>query len=138
MRGGEGLRFEYKINSPITAEEVAVVFQASGIIRPVDQLERIQRMIDHADITITVWDDDKLIGIARAITDYSYCCYLSDLAVDKAYQKRGIGKQLIKELQKQLNEETSLLLLSASNAMDYYPRVGFNKVENAFFIQRKQ
>lgn len=127
----------YKVNAPITAEEVAHVFRASGIKRPVNQLERIQRMIDHADITITVWDDHKLIGIARALTDYSYCCYLSDLAVDAAYQNRGIGKQLIKELQKQLNEEISLLLLSAPNAMDYYPRVGFNKAENAFLIQRK-
>ncbi|MBP1933637.1 putative N-acetyltransferase YhbS [Ammoniphilus resinae] len=63
---------------------------------------------------------------------------LIDLAVDKAYQNRGIGKQLIKDLQKQLNEETSLLLLSAPNAMDYYPRVGFNKAENAFLIQRKR
>ena len=132
------MSLEYKVNSLITAEEVADVFRASGLKRPVDQLERLQRMIDNADITITCWDDNKLIGIARAITDYSYCCYLSDLAVDKAYQNRGIGKQLIKELQKQLNEETSLLLLSAPNAMDYYPKVGFNKAENAFIIQRKR
>jgi len=132
------MSLEYKVNSTITAEEVANVFRASGIKRPIDQLERLQRMIDHADITITCWDDNKLIGIARAITDYSYCCYLSDLAVDKAYQNRGIGKQLIKELQNQLNEETSLLLLSAPNAMDYYPRVGFNQAENAFLIQRKR
>jgi N-acetylglutamate synthase-like GNAT family acetyltransferase len=129
---------EYKVNAPITAEEVADVFRASGIKRPVDQLERIQRMIDNADITITVWNDNKLIGIARAITDYSYCCYLSDLAVDKEYQKSGIGKQLIKELQQQLSEEISLLLLSAPSAMDYYPSVGFNKAENAFLIQRKR
>lgn len=138
LRGGESVDLDYKINSPITVEEVANVFQASGIKRPVHQLERIQRMIDNADITITVWDGDKLIGIARTITDYSYCCYLSDLAVDKAYQKRGIGKQLIKELKKQLNEEISLLLLAAPNAMDYYPRVGFNKTENAFLIQRER
>ena len=132
------MSLEYKVNSPITAEEVAEVFRASGIKRPVDQLERLQRMIDHADIIITVWEDNKLIGIARAITDYSYCCYLSDLAVDKGYQKQGIGKQLIKELQKQLNEETSLLLLSAPDAMDYYPRLGFNQLENAFLIPRKR
>ena len=64
----------------------------------IEQLERLQRMIDNADITITCWDDNKLIGIARAITDYSYCCYVSDLAIDKAYQNRGIGKQLIKDI----------------------------------------
>jgi GNAT superfamily N-acetyltransferase len=83
----------YKVNSPVTAQEVAELFRSSGIKRPVDQLERIQRMIDHADLTITAWDGSKLVGIARAITDYSYCCYLSDLAVDRAYQNLGIGKQ---------------------------------------------
>ncbi|MBP1932781.1 GNAT family N-acetyltransferase [Ammoniphilus resinae] len=132
------MSLEYKVNAPVSAEEVANVFRAAGLKRPVDQLERIQRMIDYADITITVRDGNKLIGIARAITDFSYCCYLSDLAVDKDYQKRGIGKQLIKELQKQLGEETSLLLLSVPDAMEYYPKVGFNKAENAFLIQRKR
>lgn len=67
LRGGESVDLEYKINSAITVEEVANVFQASGIKRPAHQLERIQRMIDNADITITVWDGEKLIGIARAL-----------------------------------------------------------------------
>lgn len=132
------MSIEYKVNAPINAEEVANVFRASGIRRPVEQLERIQKMIDNANITITAWDESKLIGIARAITDYSYCCYLSDLAVDEEYQRKGIGKALINELQNQLSEEISLLLLSAPNAMDYYPHVGFNKANNAFLIPRQR
>ena len=132
------MELAYKVNTPVTAQEVADLFRSSGIRRPVDQLERIQRMIDHADLTITAWEGGKLVGIARAITDYSYCCYLSDLAVDRAYQNLGIGKQLIQKLQEQLTEEVSLILLSAPNAMEYYPRVGFQKAENAFLIQRKR
>jgi len=67
----------YKINSQISAEDVSKLFKVSGIIRPSDDLNRIQGMIDNADITITAWEQEKMIGIARAITDYSYCCYLS-------------------------------------------------------------
>src|SRR4051812_22474132 len=85
----------YAVNGEITAIDVANVFIASGIKRPSEDLDRIQRMIDQADITVTAWNQDKMVGIARAITDFSYCCYLSDLAVDQKYQKMGIGKKLI-------------------------------------------
>jgi GNAT superfamily N-acetyltransferase len=74
---------------------------------------------DHADVNISAWDGVRLIGIARAITDFSYCCYLSDLAVSKEYQKTGIGTELVKRLREHLGEEVSLLLLSAPTAMDF-------------------
>lgn len=126
----------YKINTPLQAKEVADVYKSSGIKRPADDLERIQRMIDHADITISAWDEVRLVGVARAITDFSYCCYLSDLAVDMDYQKMGIGTQLVERLRAHLGEEVSLLLLSAPTAMEYYPRIGFKKTEKAFLIPR--
>ncbi|WP_337100033.1 GNAT family N-acetyltransferase [Paenibacillus sp. YIM B09110] len=128
----------YLVNKPLQASEVAEVFKASGIKRPHEDLERIQRMIDNADITISAWDNDKLIGIARALTDYSYCCYLSDLAVDLNYQHQGIGKALVQKLQDVLGDETSLVLLSAPGAVDFYPRIGFEKSERAFVIARKK
>ncbi len=77
----------YEINGEVTPNDVSSVFIASGINRPSNDVDRIQRMIENADITITAWDKEKMIDIARAITDYSYCCYLSDLAVDTEYQK---------------------------------------------------
>jgi N-acetylglutamate synthase-like GNAT family acetyltransferase len=128
----------YKYNEPIRAEDVIQVFKKSGITRPVEQKERIQKMLDHANIILTAWDDDKLVGIARALTDFSYCCYLSDLAVDKDYQKSGIGKELIGRIRNIIGEEVALILLSAPNAMDYYPKVGFDKVDNGFIIRRKR
>ncbi|MCM2533214.1 GNAT family N-acetyltransferase [Neobacillus pocheonensis] len=128
----------YKINVTIEPEDLSKVFKASGIIRPSDDLPRLQRMIDHSDIILSAWDHKKLVGIARAITDYSYCCYLSDLAVDKEYQNSGIGKELVELLQKQIGEEVTLLLLASSIAMEYYPKIGFEKVENGFRISRKR
>ncbi|MDQ0060077.1 GNAT family N-acetyltransferase [Paenibacillus harenae] len=128
----------YSENKTLHASEVAEVFRTSGIKRPYEDLGRIQRMIDNADITISAWDDNKLIGIARALTDYSYCCYLSDLAVDQKYQHQGIGKALVRKLQAVLGDETSLVLLSAPGAVDFYPRIGFEKSERAFVIARKK
>ena len=126
----------YRINAPVTAEVVADIFRASGIRRPVDDLPRIQKMLDHANLTITAWDGEQLVGIARALTDFSFCCYLSDLAVDKAYQRQGIGKELVRRVQEAIGEESMLLLLAAPEAMDYYPHIGFQKVGRAWAIDR--
>lgn len=130
------MELDYKINTPLRSIDLSDLFKRSGINRPADNLELIQKMIDHADVHITAWDGLKLVGIARAITDFSYCCYLSDLAVCMEYQKAGIGKMLVEKLRENLGDEVSLLLLSAPTAMEYYPRLGFEKINNAFLIPR--
>ena len=128
----------YKTNEEITAEQLSQVFRASGIIRPVDDLPRLQKMLDYGDILITAWDDEKLVGVARSITDFSYCCYLSDLAVDKSYQSLGIGKELVRQTQLQITDEVVLILLSSPIAMEFYPHIGFQKIENGFIIPRQR
>jgi predicted N-acetyltransferase YhbS len=128
----------YEFVQAIDASEVADVFKKSGINRPVDDLDRIQRMIDHADIIVTARKNGQLVGIARAITDYSYCCYLSDLAVDTEIQRAGIGKELVRLLQEKLGNEVTLMLIAAPTAVEYYPRIGFEKLDKAFWIRRKR
>lgn len=128
----------YTEDKLLNAADVSEVFKKSGIKRPYEDIERVQRMIDNSDIIISAWDDKKMIGLARAITDYSYCCYLSDLAVDKEYQNQGIGKQLVNKLQIILGEESSLVLLSSPGAVEFYPRIGFEKTDKAYVIARKK
>ncbi|GIM51245.1 GNAT family N-acetyltransferase [Capnocytophaga cynodegmi] len=120
--------------------QIIEVYQSSGIKRPIDNVARIEKMYVNSNIIITAWENKKLVGVARALTDFSYCCYLSDLAVRQEYQSEGIGKQLIEEVKKAIGttEEISLLLLSAPNAMEYYPKVGFEAIENGFIIKRKK
>ncbi len=89
-------------------------------------------------LVISAWEDGRLVGLSRSLTDYAYCCYLSDLAVDKALQGRGVGKELIRRTQAVIGEEVTLILLSAPNAMSYYPAIGFQRAENAFVIRRKR
>lgn len=95
-------------------------------------------MLDNANLTVTAWDRDKLVGVARSSADFAFYCYLSDLAVDETYQRSGIGKMLITLTRIVAGEEASLILPSALAAMKYYPKVGFEKLENAFAIKRER
>jgi N-acetylglutamate synthase-like GNAT family acetyltransferase len=115
---------------------VAALFDASSIRRPSKDLARIARMFTNANLVLSAWDDGKLIGVCRALTDFSYCCYLSDLAVDQAYQQHGIGRELIDRVQQAVGDEVAIILLSSPEAMEYYPKVGFEKVENGFILKR--
>jgi predicted N-acetyltransferase YhbS len=129
---------EYRNNQPLDPIEVARLFEASGINRPTKDIARIGKMFAAADIVISAWDGARLVGVSRALTDFSYCCYLSDLAVDAAYQKHGIGRELIRRTQSLIGEEVSLILLSAPGAMPYYPKLGFSLADNAYLIRRKR
>jgi len=129
---------QYSFDHNLQASDVAEVFRLSGMKRPFADLERIQRMIDNAHVIVSAWEKGKMIGIARAITDFSYCCYLSDLAVIQQHQQVGVGKQLVQHVQDRIGDECCLLLLAAPGAVDYYPKIGFEKAENAFLIKRKQ
>ena len=127
---------EYRHNFPLEVADVAAVFDASGIRRPTKDLARIERMFANANLILSAWHEGKLVGVCRALTDFSYCCYLSDLAVDKAFQKHGIGRELIARAHSAIGEEVALILLSAPEAMGYSPKVGFEKIENGFIIKR--
>jgi GNAT superfamily N-acetyltransferase len=127
---------EYRHNFPLDPREIVKVFDRSGITRPTKDLPRIARMFAGADLVISAWDSDRLIGVCRALTDYSYCCYLSDLAVDSDYQHKGIGKRLIDMVREVTGDEVSLILLSAPDAMNYYPKIGMSQAQNAFRIKR--
>ena len=73
-------------------EKIIELYNSSGINRPITNKERIRKMYANANLIITAWDTDILIGIARSLTDFCYCCYLSDLAIRQEYKNRGIGK----------------------------------------------
>lgn len=88
-------------------------------------------------LVLSAWVGDALVGLSRSLTDYAYCCYLSDLAVDKKYQGCGIGKELVRRTQAIVGEQVSVILLSAPDAMSYYPTLGFEAAGNAYIIRRK-
>jgi len=91
-------------------------------------------MLHHANLLCTAWDDSLLVGVARSLTDFEYCCYLSDLAVDERYQKQGIGRGLIELTRSKLGPKAKLILLAAPKAEEYYPKIGFDPVRSAWIL----
>jgi GNAT superfamily N-acetyltransferase len=128
----------YAVEPDLSAREFRDILVASTLSerRPVGDLERLDRMLRHADIIVTARDGDRLAGISRAITDFAYCCYLSDLAVDAVYQRRGIGKRLIEETRKRAGECATLILISAPTAETYYPKIGMLRHPGCWTIPR--
>jgi ribosomal protein S18 acetylase RimI-like enzyme len=131
-----GMKIEYKIDLIPETDQIIDLYISSGINRPTNDKERISKMYANSNFIVTAWDKDKLVGISRSLTDFCYSCYLSDLAVRKEYQREGIGKKLIELTKEKIGEQTMLLLLSAPSAMEYYPKIGFLKVENGFIVKR--
>lgn len=123
---GGDVSITYTLESDLSALEFRAVLIAStlGERRPVADLKRLDKMLRNADIVITARDSARLVGISRAITDFAFCCYLSDLAVEVSYQRQGIGRRLIQETHLAAGAQTSLLLVAAPAAESYYPKVG--------------
>jgi ribosomal protein S18 acetylase RimI-like enzyme len=126
----------YAVEKGLTAAEFVDVLRRSGLAerRPVDEPDRVAKMIEHGNLFVTARDGGKLVGVARSLTD---CTYLSDLAVDRAYQKQGIGKALIDRTREAVGD-SMVLLLSAPKAMTYYPHIGMPKADNAFIYPRRR
>jgi predicted N-acetyltransferase YhbS len=128
----------YSLEPDLSVPEFRAILIASTLAerRPIDDAERLDKMLRHADLIVTARDEGRLVGVSRAITDFSYCCYLSDLAVDVAYQRQGIGKRLIEETRARAGESAALILISAPAAEAYYPRIGMKPVTSCWTIPK--
>lgn len=118
---------QYHHQATISAEQAIDLYTRStlGERRPIHNIETFEAMLKNANLTITAWDGEKLVGISRSLTDFAYVAYLADLAVDQEYQRSGIGKQLIEETKVRLGPECMIVLLAAPKANDYYKHIGF-------------
>lgn len=120
------MAIDYKFGNELDIDQVIELYKAStlGLRRPVDDRAKMQQMLSQANLVVTAWDAETLVGISRSLTDFCFCTYLSDLAVHLDYQKQGIGKELIRLTQSR-GGEASIFLFSAPAAVDYYPHIGF-------------
>ncbi len=133
---GELSSTTFLVNHPITtAQFAALLAQTSlGARRPLDHPATLQGMLDNANLLITAWQGETLVGVARSVTDFHFCCYLSDLAVAESVQGQGIGKALIRETFLQLQPGCKLILLAAPQAVAYYPKLGFSQHPSAWVM----
>lgn len=129
----------YDREPDLTPAEFIDVLRRSTLAerRPVDDPESIRGMLANADLIVTARLDGLLVGVSRAITDFAYCTYLSDLAVDERHQRRGIGRELIRRTHEAAGLHTTLILLAAPKAQAYYPHIGMTKHESCWITPRK-
>jgi predicted N-acetyltransferase YhbS len=129
----------YKTGNELDLDAVIELYRAStlGERRPVDERERMRLMLQNANLVITAWDGDLMVGISRSLTDFTYATYLSDLAVRLSHQRQGIGKELMR-LTQAAAPKAMVILLAAPAAEKYYPHVGFTPHPQAWILRPGQ
>lgn len=129
---------QYGLEPGLSVAEFVDVLRRStlGERRPIDDAERMAKMLQNADLIVTARAAaGLLVGVSRALTDHSYCCYLSDLAVDAAYQGRGIGRELIARTHAAAGPGTTLVLIAAPKARSYYPHIGMTQHDSCWIAR---
>jgi GNAT superfamily N-acetyltransferase len=126
----------YRLGNDLDLDAFIALYNSStlGARRPAQDRRRMAAMLANANLVVTAWDGARLVGISRALTDFAYATYLSDLAVDVAYQRQGIGVELMRRTQAAAPEAT-LILLAAPAAEKYYPHVGFRHHPQAWVLR---
>jgi GNAT superfamily N-acetyltransferase len=134
------MSINYKVNVPVTSDQFIELLHEStlGERRPIDDQDCMEGMVKNSNLMVTAWNDEKLIGIARSMTDFHYACYLSDLAVHMEYQKKGIGKSLLIITQGELGPKCKLILVAAPAANLYYEHLGLKNNPRCWVLDREQ
>jgi len=130
------MEITYRIGNDLDLDQVIDLYHAStlGERRPVDDRARMAAMLEHANLVVTAWEGDLLVGISRSLSDFAYVTYLSDLAVRESHQRLGIGKELIRITQRE-SGQAYIVLLAAPKAVDYYPHIGFTQHPSAWILR---
>lgn len=128
-------KLEYRVEHRIDLDRAAYLYRSSTLDerRPYDDRSRLAEVLEASNLLIAAWHGDELVGLARCLTDHGYVTYVCDLAVDQAYQRRGIGRRLLTRVQEEA-PRTKLVLLAAPAARGYYPRIGFTLHTSAWWL----
>lgn len=128
------MSISYRTDHRLSGGDFGDLLARSGLDerRPADDADRIAAMAANATLTVTAWDGDTLVGVSRCVTDFAYCCYCSDLAVDRAYQGKGVGRRLLVETKAAVHPAARCFLISAPGKVDYYRHIGLDPVDRVF------
>jgi GNAT superfamily N-acetyltransferase len=128
---------DYRYGNDLDLDQVIELYRDStlGERRPIDDRSIVQAMLDHANLVVTAWDAERLVGLSRTLTDFAYVGYLSDLAVAVSHQRLGIGAELMARTRSKMGPRSMLVLLAAPKAVDYYPKLGFKRHDSAWVLR---
>lgn len=133
------MTLDYTLEPDLSVDEFIDVLNRSTLAerRPVADRQRMDRMLREADLIVTARANGVLIGVSRALSDFAFCTYLSDLAVDVAFQRQGIGQELIRRTREAGGPDAMLILLAAPKAREYYPHIGFTPHDSCWYLPRQ-
>ena len=125
----------YHHDNNLDLDAVIELYRAStlGERRPLGDRERMALMLRNANLVVSAWEGELLVGMARSLSDFSHATYLADLAVRASHQRQSIGRELIRRT-RELGGAATTILLSAPKAVDYYPRIGFTQHPQAWTL----
>jgi ribosomal protein S18 acetylase RimI-like enzyme len=128
---------DYRFGNDLDLDQVIELYREStlGERRPVDDRAIAAAMLQHANLVVTAWDDGRLVGLSRTLTDFLYVGYLSDLAVALSHQRLGIGRELVVKTRERMGPRSMLVLLAAPKAVGYYPKLGFTRHDSAWVLK---
>lgn len=89
----------------------------------------IQAMLDNTRVCLGVWDGERLIGFARAVTDDVYRAFVEDVIVDEAYRGQGIGLEIMRRLMERLAHVEEVVLACGDHLIPFYERFGFERFD---------
>ena len=91
--------------------------------------ERIERLVKNVSISLVAKDGEKIVGVLFGLTDFAYWLYVTDLGVDRAYEKQGIGRTLMKMAHEIAGGEKDIAvyLIANDKAVPFYEKIGMEK-----------
>jgi len=128
----------YATNDTPGAAEVADLLRAGGFNRPLDDLDRVERMLRHADVIVTARDDGALVGIVRGLADYAVYALVTELAVAAPYKRMGIGRELLRQFREQAGEECTIILHSSEEGHAFYGHIGWDNIDRTWRLPRSR
>jgi predicted N-acetyltransferase YhbS len=131
---------EYRTDRPLEVSAFKDILERSGLAarRPVGDAQRLERMLRAYNLVISAWHGEHLVGVATCWTDYAHSAYLADLAVAADWQGSGIGRELVHRTRKAVGPQVTLILLSAPQAVDFYPKIGMERFTDCFILRRTE
>ena len=121
---------EIKVGIIPEKEEIIALYDDAGWTSYTDEPDLLIKAIKNSQKVWTLWEGEKLIGLARIIGDGATICYLQDILILNSYQGRGFGSRLIKEILKENEEIRQFVLLTddAEETKNFYKKVGLKEV----------
>lgn len=128
------MQIEYKTQKDLPCDELYQLFLAVGWAK---EETTTQDMLDHFNIgflnstfVFSAWIDDKLVGCVRVLSDLHFRSVILDLAVLPAFQKKGIGRELVLRCRSAC--ESSEWLVQTDMAKGFYEKIGFRENKDYF------